>query len=291
MAWRNYKVVMQLRSPMHIGWGKAGNLQRTRPYVTGRVLWGALTMRLTRDAANGNMPASDSREYQKFGEQVHQSLAFTYFFPALRSENTYQVVWPWENESAFRYRFLSSYAGTAISNSQQSAAARLLRETEFISPRTIDNGEPVFLIGYIFEKETCTLPWKSALQRLQLGGERGYGFGGIGDVLVCKSENGNLFINEIKFHDGGDRPSVSVLASDGFQPRLLAHALTTKLTAAGEIEPLVGREWRSNQVCARYAGQHIEFNDVCFAPGSVLSEPTDFVIDKFGLWRRLDNFD
>ena len=64
MTWRAFEVVLRLRSPMHIGCGKVGNLQRTRPYVTGRVLWGALTMRLTRDAAQGRGPATDSREYR-----------------------------------------------------------------------------------------------------------------------------------------------------------------------------------------------------------------------------------
>ena len=45
MAWRAYKIVLRLRSPLHIGRGKVGNLQRTRPYVAGRNLWGALTAR------------------------------------------------------------------------------------------------------------------------------------------------------------------------------------------------------------------------------------------------------
>jgi hypothetical protein len=46
-----YHLVLRLRSPLHIGWNKTGNVQRTRSYVTGRNLWGALTMRLTRDQA------------------------------------------------------------------------------------------------------------------------------------------------------------------------------------------------------------------------------------------------
>ncbi|MCX7609760.1 MAG: hypothetical protein N2049_11185, partial [Anaerolineales bacterium] len=114
MAWSAYQVIFRLRSPMHIGWGKVGNLQRTRPYVTGRTLWGALTMRLTRDAAQGHGPVTDSFEYRKIGDQIHQHLAFTYFYPATQSGNDYWVAWPWENESLFRRRFLSSYQGTAL---------------------------------------------------------------------------------------------------------------------------------------------------------------------------------
>jgi hypothetical protein len=51
MNWIGYRVVFRLRSPLHIGWRKAGNVQVTRPYLTGRSFWGALTERLVRDTA------------------------------------------------------------------------------------------------------------------------------------------------------------------------------------------------------------------------------------------------
>ena len=62
MTWTAYRVVFKLRSPMHIGCGKVGNVQRTRPYVIGRNFWGALTMRLTRDATQGS--AVEKRQYE-----------------------------------------------------------------------------------------------------------------------------------------------------------------------------------------------------------------------------------
>ncbi|PKM79172.1 MAG: hypothetical protein CVU88_07160 [Firmicutes bacterium HGW-Firmicutes-13] len=68
--------------------------------------------------------------------------------------------------------------------------------------------------------------------------------------------------------------------------RLLAHAEAEGLEAAGEIEPLVGREWRSDLKRNRYAGQQVVFNKLCFAPGSFLKEPADFLIDKYGVWRQ-----
>ncbi len=154
--------------PLHIGRGKVGNVQRTRPYVTGRALWGALTMRLTRDQAQGHGSVTDSREYRAIGEQVHQYLAFTYFYPAIRSGNNYLVACPWENKSIFRRRFLSSYQGTALAYPQQSVAEGMLHEVEFISPYTLDTGEAVLLKGYFFEKEGCRLEWRPALKRLQI---------------------------------------------------------------------------------------------------------------------------
>ncbi len=281
MTWCAYQVILRLRSPIHVGHSKVSNLQRTRGYVTGRVLWGALTMRLTRDAFPGSGEATDSGQYGKVGKQVHRELAFTYFYPALKSENGYRVAWPWENESAFRHRFLSSYQGTALAYPQQSAAEGMLHEVEFISPNTLDTSEPVFLKGYIFEIEGCTLNWQSALNRIQLGGERGYGWGNVGLIEVTRTNSAQLFDEMITFNGNGEKPVLS-LAS---QQRLLAHVVTDNLPVAGEIEPLVGREWRSDNAYRRYVGQHIEFNGLCFAPGSILQQSSDFEVGDFGIWR------
>lgn len=283
MAWNTYQVILRLRSPLHIGCGKVGNLQRTRPYVTGRVLWGALTMRLTRDDFRGCGPATNSRDYRKIGDQVHRDLAFTYFYPALKSGEGYQVVWPWENESVFRRRFLSSYQGTALSYPQQSAAEGTLHEVEFISSHTLDTGEAIFLKGYMFEREGCALNWQSALKRLQMGGERGYGWGDVELVNALPFADRLLFGGPAIFKSDGDVPVVH-LPTGG---HLLAHTLAVDLSAAGDIEPLVGREWRSDDPIRGYVGQYVTFNDICFAPGGVAYRAIDFAIKKFGVWREM----
>jgi len=282
VSWKAYEIILRLRSPMHIGWRKTGNLQMTRPYVTGKVLWGALTMRLTRDESDG--PATDSGTYQAIGRTVNDTLAFTYFYPALKDGNDYQAHWPWKkDESDFRRRFLSSYQGTALSYPRQSAAQGLLHEVEFISPRTLDTGDPVFLKGYVFEKEGAPEGWKDAFNRLQLGGERGYGWGDVECVKIDERPDRPLFDGAAELKDDAERPVISVQQKG----RLLAHTKAENLNASGEIEPLVGREWRSNNPSRQYAGQHVEFTAVCFAPGSGLSKPNDFVINKFGVWRKL----
>lgn len=286
MAWQVHQVVFHLRSPLHIGCGKVGNLQRTRPYVTGRVMWGALTMRLTRDAANGRGSAADSREYQSVGAEVHRSLAYTYFYLATKSGTAYHIAWPWVDESRFQRRFLSSYSGTALTYPQQSAATGMLHEVEFISPRTLDTGEPVFLVGYVFEKDRCLLAWKEACKRLQLGGERGYGWGDIERIEVGEFISEDLFDGKAKFSGTEERPVISLPASESSPVPLLAHTLTTNLPASGDVEPLVGREWRSHNKHNRYAGQHVELNGVCFAPGSIVDQPLYFVIGEFGIWQK-----
>jgi hypothetical protein len=282
MAWHTFEVIFRLRSPLHIGCGKVGNLQRTRPYVTGRALWGALTMRLTRDEAQGHGPATDSRKYREIGDKIHRVLAFSYFYPALKSVDDYRVAWPWENENLFRRRFLSSYQGTALSYRQQSAAEDTLHEVEFISPHTLDTGEAVFLKGYMFERSNCTLNWQLALKRLQLGGERGYGWGSVEVACIRKSADEHLFGGRAILDGTGDAPVVH-LPADG---RLLAHALAADLPVAGDIEPLVSREWRSDDRLNRYAGQHVEFNGVYFTPGSVARQELCFEVQYFGIWQK-----
>lgn len=306
--WQAFEVVFRLRSPLHIGCGKVGNLQRTRPYVTGRALWGALTMRLTRDAAQGNKPATDSREYRKIGEQVNECLAFTYFYTALKCGDGYQVAWPWENENTFRRRFLSSYQGTALSYPQQSAAEGMLYEFEFISPRTVDTGQTVFLRGYVFEKEGCPLDWRSAFKRLQMGGERGYGWGDVELVNISPCADTCLFGGPPMFKGDGDVPVIARGHAGGFHSddlprfkgdgdvpvislpkdrRLLAHTLADALPIVGDVEPLVGREWHSDNPQCRYVGQHVEFSGLCFAPGSETRQKLDFAVTSLGVWRKI----
>ena len=287
MTWKAYQVVFKLKFPMHIGCGKIGNVQRTRPYVTGRVFWGALTMRLTRDK---HQPATDSKQYQAIGDEIHQQLAYTYFYPSTKLEERYEIALPWQNDNLFRRRFLSSYTSTALMYPQQAADEGLLHEVEFISPRTLDEGKQVYLIGYVFEKEGCNLNWKDACKRLQMGGERGYGWGMVELVgNPCEITHADLFNGKAHWKEengancfaAAPAIAINVASCDNLtEGQLLAHTSSANLTAKGEIEPLVGREWKlPNQ-----AGQHVEFCDLCWTPGSLVDNSLHFKIEKFGIW-------
>ena len=165
MEWKAYQIGFRLISPLHIGWRKSGNLQQTRPYVTGRALWGALTARLTRELRQTN--------YEEIGTQVDERLAFTYLYPSVESDHV--TLWPWgEDWDRFAWTYLGSYVSTALADGR-GAEEGSLHETEFISPRARD-GKQVYLTGYIFVRDDFgELPLSSALSKLQMGGERGYG--------------------------------------------------------------------------------------------------------------------
>lgn len=284
MAWHCYEVVFRLRTPAHIGRGSVGNVQRTRPYISGRVLWGALTMRLTRDLASQQRAVAQAQAYRDIGEQVHDHLAYSYFYPATKTGSSYQVAWPWENPSRFRFRFLSSYNSTALSYPQQSAATGMLHEVEFLAPYTIDTGEPVYFVGYIFVSDGCTLPWQAACQRLQVGGERGYGWGDLA-LMSCERANDELFEGRVRVNGQGARPVLSLSDDQGADRSLLAHTFAENTIANGDIEPLVGREWRANNGANRHVGQHVSCSGICFTPGSSVDQPSGFIVNRFGIWR------
>ncbi len=273
MAWQSYQVIFRLRTPAHIGWGEVGNLLRTRSYITGRVLWGALTMRLTRHTTDAQHVAPNAQDYQRVGMQVHEVLAYTYFYPATRNADGHQMVWPWENPAQFRYRFLSSYGSTALSYPQQAAANGMLHEVEFLVPHTKDTIEPVFLVGYIFASDKCILPWQAACQYLQIGGERSYGWGDL-ELMSCQPAGNSLFENQVLFDGSRERPILQLKKAQ----TLLAHTHASRVSANGDVEPLVGREWR------RHPGQHVAHTGICFVPGSKLKEDLEVKIGNFGVW-------
>jgi len=274
MNWIGYRVVFRLHSPLHIGWRKVGNVQVTRHYLTGRSFWGALTERLVRDrAATATQMATDSNGYQEVGKQVNEMLAFTYFYPALQSDNDYQVVWTWDDERTFRRRFLSSYQSTALVYPAHSAAEGSLHEIEFLSPHTLDTADPVYLVGYVFAHKD--MQWCNALTRLQFGGERGYGWGKT-ELVRLEKANNDVFGYAVDC--SGCRPVITVPKGE----RLLAHTKPDQAMIAGEVEPLVGREWHNNSG----AGVSITHFGVVYAPGGIATNEHCFAVESFGLWQK-----
>src|SRR5439155_24257778 len=119
-------------------------------------------------------------DYNEIGKQVDQQLAFTYFYPSPLPDSV--PLWPWTKQwDKFAWSFLGSYASTALVNAHN-AESGSLHETEYIAPylrheEPNQEPSPVYLVGYIFAEENCELPWRKVLDKLQLGGERSYGWG------------------------------------------------------------------------------------------------------------------
>ncbi len=253
---------------MHIGWRKTGNLQQTRPYVTGRTLWGALTASLVQD--------TDVKNYEEMGKQVDEQLAYTYFFPSTKEDIVTHYPWG-DSWNEFFWKFLGSYVSTALQKGR-GAEEGSLHETEFIAPTTRDE-EPVYLIGYIFEKKGCTLKWRDVLNNLHLGGERGYGWGRV-ELKAKPQEVTRVFELTLNSESINDRP-VLIIPTDNV---LFAHTLADNLNCNGIIEPLVGRETETKT--ANF-GKSCSKAKICWSPGSKVNGEISVQIKERGLWHRI----
>lgn len=273
--WKLYQVVLRLRSPLHVGYIKIGNLMRTRPYVLGKTMWGAVTAALAITQWNG--------DFQKAQEQTRNTLAFSYFYPALETEHP---LWPrYTGEglcygdnampaAEFERRLISAYGSTALDYSCNAAAAGSLHEVELISPYDRCEGKPVYLVGYIFEHKNSSLNWQNVLNHIRLGGERKSGWGQVSchDIQQC---SGPLFSLPVELT--AERPKVQIKKGEPVR----AHVPADAIHAVGLIEPLVGRETRES---AHFGGVFPERVPICWVPGACVMSERVFQIDHYGVW-------
>jgi hypothetical protein len=300
MAWSQYQLVLQLKSPLHIGYRKVGNLMQTRSYVTGKVLWAALTARLTRDLGNG----TDGQAYVDIGNNLKQYFRFSYLWPAVPFDSIskvekwddLQTLFPFEenelkNQKSLRklyphpqlvksayfdYCFLDSYAGTALDQHNFTADEGTLHDIEFIAPYIRINSLPVYLVGSLWVDESRPHElggWLDELNRIRLGGEQSYGWGKV-QCICCKpiekDERSEDYI-----------PDPDDFSWSGHIP---AHIQVeqSEVTVQGIIEPLVGWERKTN------GNQEIGHETIAFVPGSYdESGNANFVIKQYGVWKKL----
>jgi hypothetical protein len=295
MSWTLYRVTWQLESPLHSGFAKLGNIQRTRMYVTGRMLWGALTARLTRDQGRN--------DYETVGKTVNKCLAFSYGFVCL-TEDGNQPLLPEFTAEGLQFKVgserlsereaqrlcLSSYASTALDYANNSAVDGSLHEVEFISPRAlceenklgVKAGQPLYLTAMIAEaKENDAVKgWKGSLERLEIGGERTYGFGKLklrqlSDPTPSNALSTAWFGSE--FIPGNDQPAIKLQKGAA----ITAHTTANCAISFGQVEPFVGRATTEK---AEF-GKNVECGGAYWLPGSVVDEVAiTCQIGKHGLW-------
>lgn len=285
MTWQCFRVTYDLHSPLHIGYHKVGNVQRTRHYIPARNLWGAVTEYATRGGfSTENAPEGD---YRAIGTWVRQHCALSYFF--LCEGDNLLVPLHTDNgpyygdlsQAAFERRYLSAHVTTALDAATTSAKDGSLHEVEFIAPHRLDktgSGERTQLRGWVFlddraqEHWGAQEKWECYLATLHVGGERRYGFGQL--RLVDWKEDTQL--NGCSVLLDSDQPGIQAPQDAA----LLAHTLADGVQAWGQIEPLVGRETRESH---RF-GAHLTAGRVCWTPGSEIAAPATFQIDPGGYW-------
>ena len=307
MTWKCFRLVFRLETPLHIGYGaKLGIIDRTRYYVPGKTFWGAVVSKLAQKSC-GN--------FESLKKFVKENLIFSYFYLSTDKEGS-QIYIPRYTEEGLKYgdmnveefesKFITSYLSTSIDKSFGKAEEGSLHEIELIKNKL--NNKDIFLIGYLFVRENsgvrlenCSIflniegdkcflnkekGWElfGLIKNLQIGGERNYGFGKI--VLEnVKLENHNkieLYNTKIKA-DLSESNGISITSNEEYIA--LSHIKITGLKfihLKGRLEPLITREWSE-----KGAGQNINFNGICLAPGSVfkIEKKQKIKIGSYGIWQ------
>lgn len=293
MSFKWYEVRFRALSPLHIGYHKLGMVQRTRPYVPGRALWGAVTNNLARFLA-----PSEAADYPGVGDSVLQGLRFTYLFPTLEDLGPLA---PWYSpdlgygvDSAtgkpalpaqeFECLFLYAAGQTAVAPESQTAEDATLHETEYLAHqvRYPENrpARPVHFLGYLgvgpdFPHQDQL--WR-AIRDLAVGGERSYGCGRLSLIDYRPLVDGDSFFG---WGAGTLLPGGLEIAWCPDRP-VPAHVRAhPRLQMKGDLEPLVGRETN-----AQGFGQFVKSvsRDLCWVPGSVATTARSFTIGPYGIW-------
>ena len=275
MSWQKFHVVYELHSPLHIGYHKVGNVQRTRYYIPARNLWGAVTEALTRRGFSTH--GVSSGDYQQVGEWVKKHCAFGYWFVYENSK----LLTPCYCKDGLKYgnlsvseferRYLDSHVTTALDPKTNSAQYGSLHEVEFIAPYS-RNGARTQVSGSVFlDDEAKTIlsenGWRNWLSNLQVGGERRYGFGTI-RLIEMEPEDDPITCT---------RPCQSVSKNTSF----LAHvSVTTNVQIRGQIEPLVGRVTSQSHAF----GSRLTSAIVCWTPGSIPMDDVQVQFEQEGYW-------
>jgi hypothetical protein len=236
-------------APLHIGYRKTGNLQQTRRYVPGKNIWAALTARLTREYDDG----ASGKAYRDNGQEVQKNFRFTYLYPATKDEAGYTRHYPWQDD--FDYLFLDSYTSAALDPGSKTAADALLHDTEFIAPHTRD-GRLVYLTGRLYTQPDLPSPldkWQNVLNKLQIGGEQGYGWG-----RLCLA-------NQPKGEPINGAPTGALTADGRIPAHLRANSVANPAGVTGPIEPLVGWERNNENDNSHWK---VSAATICYQPGS-----------------------
>ena len=183
------------------------------------------------------MSRASRADYKCVGDALAKSFHLGYLWPSLDGE---RPCFFWEFKG-FEYTFLGSYVSTALDYSRSAADEGTLHEVEYLSPYTRDEGRPVFLVGDLWVQDS--LPealngWKDALGKVQLGGERSYGWGRVRLLSDFKEGPRDADGEDevlLKLAEGDRLPAHALAAGEGVVPR-------GRGTIQGPVEALSGWE-------------------------------------------------
>ncbi|MCX8015134.1 MAG: hypothetical protein N2748_03865 [candidate division WOR-3 bacterium] len=299
MNWQIYKLRYKVKSPLHIGYHKLGFVQRTRYFVPGRTMWGAGAEYLARSLGN-----IDDKVYSEARKFFLESAVFSYFYLE-HNGNLYLPRYEQRLKMGglsleeFEAKFISSFGKTAVEPHTTTAEDGTLHEIEYIQPLA-----NLHLVGYLFLRNDAEfnkkrVVWedkanslKSVLQDITIGGERRYGFGRINLVEDKKEEiinnKVNLFNKEINIQEIERNGKTNLQFTISQDTPLFSHleAINTgDLKIKGDIEPIVGREYKIKDDRDEKVGfgQKITEAQIGWEPGSIVGQEYSFILNLWGI--------
>jgi hypothetical protein len=316
------KVVFRADSPIHIGWHKLGFVDRTRLYIHGRAIWGALAERIAAECfRNDGVPGM----YHAAQQMCKRSLRFTYFFPTDQPNGS--VVWfPRFSGSgagnSLRYgnrtiaeleaAVVFSDTSTAIAATSFSAQSGALHETEYLAHEWFDihkkSIKRLYFAGFIFyrdDNDWCGDPetkLRHILSQIQIGGDRRYGRGRL-SLVDYRKDTAGCFFDAFQVNPqssfGEDLIVTAIQSCDPRDIYLPAHVSsdrhTNNLKLTGELEAVSGLDWSDSFG----SGQSSATLRHCWTPGSKLCSSqsvncdldagSSWIIDTYGFWHGREN--
>ena len=292
MTWTALRWVWQLEAPLFVGMPPAGALNRCRPYVPARVLWGSVTAEISRSRNGESFP-----DYGKLGWEVALNCRFTYLFPAEKRGDKFLAWMPrfekmrgvqWYchggkeslSDRDFRRRLLDTRAGTAIAPESDSASEGTLRETECINPWWRDSncqgeGETnaMLLLGYVFLRNNGFRRQLDSIDTLFVGGDTRYGLGKICRV-GWREVSGDLSVFGKRVHLDREHPEIESdvvwgHAVDDGPPPIQKMRGMNELLGGWDL----GTPWEGK---------------LTWVPGSFLEHTVAWSIDNYGYWMHQD---
>ncbi len=315
MNWRAYKLVYKAVSPIHMGCYTLGYIKLTRPYITGKAMWGAATANMMRTYGKDGTGG-----YREFGKLFKEKIIFSYFYPAIDSDSPLLPCYTREgvkygkwSEDEFQSRFFGSTTNTAIEPDSNTAEDETLHESEYIYHK-VKNGvsgevRAVFFVGYVFISDDASVSgqpviwqgetgWslRNAIQEIFVGGDIKYGWGRL--ILQnekCETDQKKVFGF---IFNGASAPHIKFNKKNSGEPVPAHLYVDVSLNVKGDIEPVIGRNWRNGDDCESEggnekdvehksgAGQNVNACGLYWVPGSIIKANEDEVnlkITRFGL--------
>src|SRR5579884_3552061 len=154
--WQRYRLSWRIGSPLHIGYRTIGTIMRTRLWVPGRNIWGALIEALAQ--AKGATPQAfeDMRklldEHFRFEAWFLGPDAGTFWPPRYTERGLCYDAVP---ERTMQWLSLGANVSTAIEHGSNVAEEGNLFEVEYIAPHWlhdhehshVERGKPIWLVG------------------------------------------------------------------------------------------------------------------------------------------------